>query len=261
MVYLDQRGNGASTGDYEKEDLTLEQNSDDIKVLIELLQVRYGDDISLFLAGHSWGGLTSAHALIYTDIQDVLKGWIEMNGAHDFPKNDVEAVKMFQTLGQQEIDNQNNVDFWEPVLERVNEIDTLDITEEDSGYMNSKGFEAEGMFDLSDQNGDAFPPYLLGAPDFSTASLSADGAVNPILNDDSNQYELTNQLHMIEIPCLFLWGKYDFVVPPALGESAFNLVNTEDKKIVIYENSGHSPMSNEAIQFTIDVKEFVEMHK
>ncbi|MEO1714031.1 MAG: alpha/beta hydrolase [Bacteroidota bacterium] len=261
MVYLDQRGNGASQGGNEEGDLTIAQNSEDIYQLAQILQAKYGDDISIFLAGHSWGGLTSAHALLNTEIQSILRGWVEMNGAHDFPLNDVEAVKMFQTLGQQEIDAGNNLDFWEPVVERVNQIDINNITGEDSGYMNSKGFEAEGMFDLADEEIAGVIPHGLAAPQLSLATLAANGAANGILNEDSNQYALTDQLNQIEIPCLFLWGKYDFVVPPALGVSAFARVGTNEKQLIIYERSGHSPMSNEAIQFTQDVKDFIELYK
>jgi len=261
MVYLDQRGNGASQGNNSREDLTIAQNSEDIYALAKVLQAKYGEDISIFLAGHSWGGLTSAHALIFTDIQGLLKGWIEMNGAHDFRKNDREIVKMFQRIGQEELDAGNNEDFWEPLLERVNQIDTLDISDEESGFLNSKGFEAEQMFELADEEISGGLPYTLGTPGFSIATAVANGAVNPILNADSYPYELTDRLREIEIPSLFLWGKYDFVVPPALGESAFEEVNTEEKRLVIYEKSGHSPMSNEAIQFTEDVKDFIERYK
>lgn len=261
MVYLDQRGNGASQGNNSVADLTIAQNSEDIYTLAKVLRVKYGEDISIFLAGHSWGGLTSAHALIYTDIQDILKGWIEMNGAHDFPKNDVESVKMFRTIGQQEVLSGNNLFFWEPILERVNAMDTLNVTSDDSNYMNARGFEAEGMFDLSDEETSSASSYSIGSPDLSLAAALANEVVNPILNSDSDQYALTDELHNVEIPSIFLWGKYDFVVPPAIGESAFESVGTEDKELIIYESSGHSPMSNEAIQFTEDVKDFIESYK
>lgn len=261
MVYIDQRGNGASQGTNTREDLTIAQNSEDIYLLTQYLLQEYGEDISIFLAGHSWGGLTSAHALIHTDIQNVLNGWVEINGAHDFPLNDVEAVKMFLRIGQQEINAGNNLDFWEPVVERVSQIDTLNITQDDSGYMNSMGFEAEGMFDLADEETDNGPSFGLDAPDFSLTTAAADGAVNPILNADSDQFALTSRLNEIQIPSLLLWGKYDFVVPPAIGTSGFAEVGTTEKELIIYQRSGHSPMSNEAIQFTRDVKEFVERYK
>lgn len=261
MVYMDQRGNGASQGGYQKEALTIAQNSEDIYQLVQLLKARYGSDITLFIAGHSWGGLTSAHALINTDLQQDVKGWIEMNGAHDFVKNDIEAVKMFQRFATEEIAKQNNLDFWEEVLDRVNQIDTLNITDEDQGYLNFTGFEAEAKFDLTDDNEGSLLPYTLGAPGLSLASAASNNLGNPILNEDSYKNPLTPRLNEIEIPCLFLWGKYDFVVPPALGVSAYNLVNTDKKKIVIFETSGHSPMVNEGVAFTQEVKDFIEQYK
>ena len=51
MVYMDQRGNGASQGKYDKSDLTLAQNSDDIYQLALFLKKKYGSDISLFFNG------------------------------------------------------------------------------------------------------------------------------------------------------------------------------------------------------------------
>jgi len=262
MVYLDQRGNGASTGNYDVDALTLAQNSDDVFELTKFLKAKYGQDISLFLSGHSWGGITTCHALVTTEIQKEIKGWIEIDGAHDFVKNDIEAVKLFQELATIEINGGNNLDFWEPVLERVNEIDTLDITGEDKGYLNSKGFEAESMLPLAESTlPQGAPSYLLGAPSLSLATWFANQTVNPILNEDSETNPLTDRLGEISVPSLFLWGKYDLVVPPALGVSAFNLVNTTEKELVIFENSGHSPMSNEPELFVKEVKDFVELYK
>ena len=262
MVYLDQRGNGASTGKYKKEDLTIAQNSDDVYELTRFLKAKYGENISLFLAGHSWGGLTTCHALVNTDIQNEIKGWIEISGAHDFILNDIEAVKLFQELGNIEIAAGNNLDFWEPVLERVNQIDTLDITDADQGYLNSKAFEAEDKLPIENPDfPDSGAAYSSFSPEVSLASAVANSLVNPILNEDSYLYPLTDRLGEITVPSIFLWGKYDLVVPPALGVSAYNLVNTKEKKIVIFEKSGHSPMSNEPELFVSEFKEFVELYK
>ena len=69
VVYLDQRGNGSSQGNYDRSALTLEQNSKDIYNLTQFLKAKYGENISVFLSGHSWGGITSAHASVsYTHL-------------------------------------------------------------------------------------------------------------------------------------------------------------------------------------------------
>ncbi|MGB1217185.1 MAG: alpha/beta fold hydrolase [Saprospiraceae bacterium] len=262
MVFLDQRGNGASQGKYTKEALNTGQISKDVYQLTQFLKAKYGDNISIFLGGHSWGGLTSAHALIHTDIQKEIKGWIEIAGAHDFKKNEIEAVKMFRQFAAEEMAKGNNLDFWEPISERVTQMDTLNITSEDSYYLNRTAFKAQAKFELTEADLTSVRlPYLPGNSEFGVVSGASNLFGQVALNMDANNHELTNRLHEIEIPSLFLWGKYDFVVPPAMGLSAYNLVNTSEKEFVLFETSGHSPMRNEGELLTQKVKEFVELYK
>lgn len=264
MVYMDQRGNGASHGNFTEEDLTLEQNSKDIYALTLFLKQKYGSDISIFLMGHSWGGITSAHALIHTQIQNEIKGWIEVDGAHDFVKGDIEAVRMYLTIGNQQVELGNNTDFWSPLLTDIAEIDTNNISSDDQSLLNSKGFEAEEKIPevtTDDSNESSSEFTFFNSPDQSIAVFMNNSAVNVPLNEDSQQNPLTDRLNEITVPCQFLWGKYDFVVPPALGVSAYNLVNTTSKELVIFEYSGHSPMDNEPVLFVQEVIDFIELYK
>ena len=264
MVYLDQRGNGASQGNYSESDLTLAQNSKDIYALTRFLKQKYGKDISLFLMGHSWGGLTGTHALLTTNLQPELKGWIEVDGAHDFPMNDIESVKLFLKIGKEEINAGNNSDFWQPIVDKVSNIDTNNISSEEQNYLNDNGFKAEAKIAEVKSDGDkgSGADYgIANSPDISLTVYLSNQAVNPILNKESQITPLTTQLNKISIPCQFLWGKYDFVVPPALGSSAFNLVTTNKKELVIFNHSGHSPMSNEPELFVKEVVEFIELYK
>jgi pimeloyl-ACP methyl ester carboxylesterase len=263
MVYMDQRGNGASQGSYDKSDLTLVQNSKDVYALTLFLKQKYGKDVSIFLMGHSWGGITSAHALIDTEIQSELKGWIEVDGAHDFPMNDVEAVKLFLKIGTEQILLSKNIDFWQPIIDKVILMDTNNITSDDQGFLNSNGFKAESKLDeiVSGIAGSG-PAYgLVNSPDFSLATYLSNQSVNPPLNEDSQKTPLTDQLYKIKIPSQFLWGKYDFVVPPAIGVSGFNNVGAMHKELIIFEHSGHSPMSNEPEKFVNSVVNFIELYK
>lgn len=264
MVYMDQRGNGASQGNFNAEDLTLEQNSKDIYALTLFLKQKYGSDISIFLMGHSWGGITSAHALIHTQIQNEIKGWIEVDGAHDFEKSDIEAVKMFLTIGNQEVAAGNNSDFWNPLLTKIAAIDTNNIVFDDQLLLNTNGFEAQQKISevITDgPSGSSSEFNFFNSPDVSIAVYMNNDAVNGPLNQDSQQNPLTDRLNEITVPCQFLWGKYDFVVPPALGFSAFDLVNTSSKELVIFQHSGHAPMSNEPVLFVQEVSDFIELYK
>jgi pimeloyl-ACP methyl ester carboxylesterase len=264
MVYLDQRGNGASQGKFSESDLTLSQNSKDIYALTRFLKQKYGKAISVFLMGHSWGGLTGTHALLTTNLQSELKGWIEVDGAHDFPLNDVESVKLFLKIGKSELAAGNNSDFWQPIVDKVSQIDTTAISSADQNYLNDNGFKAEAKLTEVKSDGDkgsGAPFGIANSPDVSLTVYLSNQAVNPILNKESQATPLTSQLNKIAIPCQFLWGKYDFVVPPALGYSAYNLVNTSKKEFVLFNHSGHSPMSNEPELFVKEVVDFIELYK
>lgn len=263
MVYMDQRGNGSSQGNYSEDDLTLAKNSGDVYALTLFLKKKYGNDISLFLMGHSWGGITSSHALTNTDIQNELKGWIEVDGVNDFDHNNIEAVKLFIEVGESQLSKQHKVEFWQGIVDRVKKIDTTAITDEDEGYLNSNGFTAEGKLEeIVNPEDNSSPGYsILNSPDLALNSLASNLFINGILNTDSKENSTRFDLEKITIPSQFLWGKFDFVVPPEIGVDAYNRVSSINKEIIIFEKSGHSPMSNEPIKFVESIVDFVELYK
>lgn len=262
MVYLDQRGQGASQGSYSVEDVTLQQFSDDIYALSRFLKQKYGEDISLFLMGHSWGGTTGTHALLNTDVQSELNGWLEVAGAHDIPLLNKEAIKMFINIGTREIARLNNVSRWTEIITFAAGVDRNNITDEEGGQINSYGFEAEGLMEeISEAEYSAADHGLFTSPVASLATLFSGKATSSAIYEETENTAMTERLGEITIPSAFLWGKYDFVVPPALAESAYERVGIDEKELVIFEQSGHSPMDNEAALFTQTVKDFIEQYK
>jgi pimeloyl-ACP methyl ester carboxylesterase len=262
MVYLDQRGQGASKGSYNVENVTLQQFSDDIAALSTFLKQKYGSDISLFLMGHSWGGTTGTHSLLNTNVQADLKGWIEVDGAHDIPLLNKEAIKMFLEIGNAEISAGNNTEKWQEIVDFATKVDTNNITVDEGGQINAYGFEAEGLMAqiTSGTSGEPSHGFLTSPLTSLTNTLSGSATANAI-NAETEKASMTADLNKITIPSLFLWGKYDFVVPPSLGQMAFDKVSSTEKEIVIFEYSGHSPMDNEATLFSAKVIQFIELHK
>jgi pimeloyl-ACP methyl ester carboxylesterase len=262
MVYLDQRGQGASQGNYPAENLTLQRFADDVYDLTLFLKQKYGQDISVFVMGHSWGGTTGTYAMVNTNIQSEIKGWIEAAGAHDLPLLNKETIKMYLSIGNDEIVAGRNVTEWQEIVDFANTLDTNNISFDDSGQLNGYAFKAEGYISAitEGEQGTASHSFTT-APIYSLSSyLSGTMTANGI-NVETEKLELTNELYKITTPCLFLWGKYDFVVPPALGESAFAKVSSASKKLVIFDFSGHSLMDNEAAKFSDEIITFVELHK
>lgn len=262
MVYLDQRGQGASQGNYAREIVTLQQFSDDIYALAQFLKQKYGQDISLFLMGHSWGGTTGTHALIHTPVQTEIKGWIEVAGAHDIPLLNKEAINMFLTIGQDEISKGNQIDRWQEIVDFAKGVDTTLISNEEGGQINNYGYVAEELIsEINDSNNGSYSHSFWVNPTISIAGFMSGMATSNAIFTETEESSMTNELYNISVASLFLWGKYDFVVPPALGESAFARVSSQDKELVIFDRSGHSPMDTEPEGFVSALEGFVERNK
>jgi proline iminopeptidase len=263
IVYLDQRGQGASQGSYDLEQLTLQRFADDVYDLTLFLKQKYGQDISVFVMGHSWGGTTGTYAMLNTDIQNEIKGWIEVAGAHDIPLLYIESIKLFLEVGNAEIAAGNNVSDWQEIVDYAASLDTNNISDEESGQLNSYGFKAEGLLSqVVTPDGENVPSHgLFTSPIMTLSAYLSSNLTANVINVETEKTAMTNELYKINIPTLLLWGKYDFVVPPALGESAYNKISSTDKKLVLFDFSGHSPMDSESAKFVDEVKTFVELYK
>jgi pimeloyl-ACP methyl ester carboxylesterase len=263
MIYWDQRGQGNAQGNNPEEAVSMELLLDDLDQLVLAIKAKYGKDISLFLMGHSWGGTYGTSYLMEFIRQQHFKGWIEANGAHDIPRLNVEAVKMFIEIGEDQVAQGKNTDKWTEILDWAKEVDTSNITEDDGSRINNYGHEAEELLDeVLPGNDDGIPSALLSSPLDPLASLVSGNNTSGLLVESGiEEIALTDSLYKINIPSLLLWGKYDFVVPPQLGIDAHKLISSPEKRFILYEASGHSPMNGEGEAFAADILDFVNTYK
>ncbi len=263
MAYWDQRGQGMSHGQYAASHVNIEQMVDDLDAVVKVMKAKYGEDLSIVLLGHSWGGTLTAKYMITERLQDNVKAWIEADGAHDIPKLNKDATRMFIAEANTQIAAGNSVDQWQAILDWASAIDTNNISVDQGGEINSKAYEAEGYLRndgiLSSSSGGITNSLFFGPTNPIISGISGNATSN--LLNEVEELSMTDELHKVTIPCLFLWGKYDFVVPPQLGVDAYNEVSSAQKKLVIFESSGHSPMDNEWEKFTQEVIEFVDLVK
>jgi len=271
VAYWDQRSSGNAKGNYDKEDVSLEQMKDDLDQVIDLLKHKYGTNISVFLLGHSWGGYLGNYYLLDKIKQQKVKGWIDVDGAHNIRKLSLDALALMQEVAEQQIQAQSaQKEDWEKILEFATEFDTTKLDERDSFLeINAQAGKAETLA-LLDELVQTGSSNLNGLwQNISGANHPLTGLTNNIqlqktrLIDEAIDFPLSDELDKIKIPALLLWGKYDFVVPPSLGEEMLaNLGTLEDRKsLIIYEASGHSPMGTETEDFIQDLVDFIEVYK
>ncbi|MCP4805856.1 MAG: alpha/beta hydrolase [Proteobacteria bacterium] len=251
VVTYDQRGQGASRGSYDASTITLQRMADDTEAVVQYVRSRGGQDADIVLLGHSWGGTLGTAALLRTDVQDELAGWVESDGAHDIPLLNRYALEMFRDVGAAEIAAGRNVRSWNEMVSFAEGVDPNDVTLDEGSTINSYGFTAEGLlvegWDESVAPGEALA-WGLGSPVPWIAGFASGNETSSLLLDEVEATSMTDELGDITVPTLLLWGGYDFVCPPQLGVDADERI--PDSELVVFSESGHSPMDSEAEAFS-----------
>lgn len=258
FAYWDQRDAGAAAGNNNYANLSLEQMIVDLQKLVIVLKYRYGSDMEIFLMGHSFGGLLGSGYLVNGNNQENIKGWIEVDGAHDYPESNTLERQMLIDTGTSEIVKRNYVPQWTTIVNYCNTHPankSLDIDLKTDNY----AAEAENYVNINHTNP--------GINYFSVSSpLSLGINYYHLYYTDAGRKFLqsleplsyTDQLYKITIPSLLIWGKYDFTVPLGSGTHALANLGSVYKHLVIMPHSGHIPMNGDPDLFEETVSEFIE---
>ncbi len=260
VVYYDQRDAGASQGNDNKADISLENMVEDVRGLIKVLKNRYGQDINIYMMGHSFGGLLSSAFMTTADYQEMVNGWIYVDGAHDYTKNDSLTRLMLISEGEKQIALGKNTEEWGEMLQYCNE-HTGSFSVEESMKYNSLAWKAQSLIEeIKKPVNLGFPP--LNSPEIMlpVTAMLANSAANLDFIKDIVDASYSDVLYKVKLPVLVMYGKYDFVCPKGLGEELISLISSEDKQMVLSEVSSHSPMSQDPEFFYSHVIDFIEKH-
>ncbi|WP_187388341.1 alpha/beta fold hydrolase [Seonamhaeicola marinus] len=261
VVYFDQRGSGMAQGNYSKDGITIDIMAEDVLALAKVIKHKYGDDSKLFLMGHSWGG-TLGPATLLKD-QSPFLGWINVDGSGN-TKGLYEAyIANFRRVANEQIAAENNVNYWESVIDFVDGLSPVYTNIDDMYDLNIEAFNAErkledlGLINKEkNQNSEVlykYTPLTLIWNQLNTQS---------ILDEDLfENIDFTDRFPEITIPSLVLWGRHDMVVPITFADEAYDNLGSSQKEVFIFERSGHSPMFSEPDLFAEKVMAFINAHK
>lgn len=242
VAYWDQRDAGASAGNNNYRNLNLRQMIEDLAKLVKLIHYRYGNDMEIVLMAHSFGALLGSGYLTQNANQNNIKGWIEIDGVHDYPLADKLERKMLIDTGTAQIQKGNHVSEWTTIVNycKVHPVrksvpigrQTDDYADQAEDFMNINHTKtAVDLFSVSS-------PISMGTNLFRLYYTDAG-------KDFLEQIIATsfaNQLGNVTIPSLLIWGQYDFMVPMGCGYEALSKLGSANKKLVIIPNAGHTPM-------------------
>lgn len=262
VVYWDQRGQGMSQGRYRQSDDLVSLMATDVTALAEVLREKYGEEIQLFLLGHSWGGALGTTALLQPEAQHLFSGWISVAGVHNFPLAAQARRGQMRSIAEEQIALGNSPGQWQELHDRVSELDSLSSDD----YYPTLEYAAQTMKLL----------YETGVINHALSSEKAYRAIvdnNPVTWMTSNyfnqpvnvaleaDYSLSGRLPEITLPSLLIYGKYDVSVPPSVGKDAFERLGSAEKELVLFEQSIHHPHDTEPDRFAEEVIRFVEKHR
>jgi proline iminopeptidase len=261
-VFWDQRGSGSSQGNSPGSLLNLDQFTEDLDKLVDLLRARY-PSAAIFLMGHSWGGCLGTSYLTDAARQQKITGWIEVDGAHNNPKADTLSMKFVRSFANSRIANGTDERFWNYVLDwyDANPNFTSDQLEHYAFVDKANGY----LFnpDLSDT--EKFPnysfDYLFDSPANVTAALTNYHHV--IHNFVISDIDLTPRMKNITLPSLIIWGAHDGIIPYPMATHALDALGTtpENKSLATLPNSAHNGFYEEPERFSEAVKTFVEKYR
>ena len=259
IVFWDQRNAGASQGGMNGKYLHLDQYVDDLRKLIELVKYRYGKDLRIYLVGHSWGGLVTSAFLTQGNNQSMVRGWICVDGSHNYPLNDTLTHNKLLAYGQWQTTLGKNTDQWKEIVQYCT-AHNAPFSFDESMQMEDYATTAETLIDSVKQLDmmKLFWHYALS----QKSPVTADGmnylySSNADLNKEISTVGFSMLLYKVTVPSLLLYGKYDFICPEGLADDILAHIGSSYVKKVISPVSGHNLMFQDGKLFVSEVVDFV----
>jgi pimeloyl-ACP methyl ester carboxylesterase len=257
-AFWDQRNAGNASGNSDIDKLSLPQMINDLEVIVKVLKLRY-EGAGIFLYAHSFGGLLAAGYLVKDSNQNQLRGWIEIDGAHNYPLCNTSSRKMLMDTARSEINKGNYTSQWQNILNYCSSHDPLssyEISSQTETYAhraeNYMGIKRDNsILPLSEDPSDQLVNYY---------NLYYTSSGNDFLKSLEGA-DYSNQLYKIKIPSLLLWGQFDFTVPPDVGEDGITNLGSSYKKLVIFSHSGHHPMETDTDLVEDEIINFIDTFK
>lgn len=262
MVYFDQRCAGLAQGNCDPEKLDFLDFVEDIDRLIEFLQLQYGDDISLFLLGHSWGATLGFEYLLSGKYKALIKGAIQSNGSHNLPLLSIEEQKMLVDYADQHIALGNDLATWTAIKNKVAHLDPTEfydrITIVENCYRTLKPLISAGWVDDVDIQVENKIQTM--ANSFLTSHNEGNNN-KEALYERIMKYNVTDQLKEIDTPIQLMWGRHDPAIPPMIAEIIYEHLEVEDKSLEFFERSHHAPMMHENAAYQTMMMKFIRRLK
>jgi proline iminopeptidase len=263
MVYWDQRQSGMTRGEHSATTQTVEQFVEDTDKVVDFLKFKFGSDIKIFLAGHSWGGfLTMAYSAAH---QDKIQGQMILNGtSSDAQTWQQSNIKQIKEIAKQQIAAQQTPNQWQTILTDITKIDSTGKADDNLVFTYVSKAEiliakqlVKRTFKGSQSSGwdiykEKFHPFIMAIAEAALA-----------MRDVQYTYQLNEKQKVVKIPTSFIVSDYDVRVSKYVANFSYNQIATPTakKEIITIKNAEHSMMVTHPLETAEAMIQFVEKNR
>ena len=256
VVYWDQRMSGMTMCNAQHSDLSIAAHVEDQGKLVDLILDRYSPS-SLFLMGHSWGGVLTAEYLGERNNQDLFKGWIDCDGSlYDVFEGEAKKKWIMDRMPDY---YDKDPDFYQYIIDWY-EAHPNPVENDWQLYTYVSSMDGYAYNWEKTQQESPIPYFeLITSSPYTFAFYFAQYTEVIWVNG----FDAREKVKNIEIPTLFLWGKEDGAVPTSVAYYADSIIGTPDadKEIVLIDSCAHSPYYDRPDTFVHHMTRFVEKYK
>ncbi|MCD0467205.1 alpha/beta fold hydrolase [Flavobacterium sp. ENC] len=241
VAYWQQRASGQSKGSDNSKYYTIDQYVDDADKVVDQLRKNYPEK-KIVLFAHSWGGMLSASYLKDEKRRNKIAGWIDAAGAHNGTTLLQTTTDDINAEADARIAAGKDAETWKEIKEAVKE-------------------QPEKVNSLAYLVTSEIPEVVIKVNNADFKFTSRADSSNPPLFKEIVKRDNNPFLADIKMPCLVLWGKYDFAVSRTYQKEFLKNIGSKDVTNVDFNASGHYMMFHEPDLFARSVIDFMGKYK
>lgn len=243
-IHYDQRGIGKSISNFSIDQISIKDNVSDLLEISNQLRQKFKDK-RIFLVGHSWGTLISFLAL--NENPNAFDYYIGISQIVNLKESDKISFD-FTELKSNELNDTEAINFHKKFNRNNYTLDHKNLIEQ-RGYLNKFGGR---FFDNSIKS--KLTDLAISSPEYSLHELIFTKITASFL--DQKLYQKMTEINLnliaknITTPTIFIFGKQDFNTPSILANELLINLKSKEKKLIIFDKSGHLPQYEENEQFS-----------
>ena len=242
-VHYDQRGTGKSYFNNDLDKTSIDDNVYDLIAVAEELKDLFPDN-ELFLVGQSWGTLISILAI--QKEPELFDKYIGIGQIVNLKESDLNSfdfsLKMAKKLNDQES------------LELLSDLDRNDYNKKYESLVTQRRVLSKvggRFYNINIKT--SLTKIAFFSPEYILKELFQTSKSSKLLDRNLYKEMLTYDLFAIAdslpLPCCFISGVKDYQTPTPIVKKYYSALKSNEKKMIIFEKSGHIPNYEEPKRF------------